>query len=81
MEVDCEMMCKNTGVGAVVQQSGLNEELGQVRYIFSDKTGTLTCNEMMFKCMSIGGKQYGSPAALCPDAKARSVTNFDMMDA
>lgn len=56
MEVDVEMVCKNTGVGAVVQQSGLNEELGQVRYIFSDKTGTLTANEMRFKCMSIGGR-------------------------
>jgi len=40
--------------------SNLNEELGQVDYIFSDKTGTLTKNHMQFKKMSIGTFEYGS---------------------
>jgi phospholipid-transporting ATPase len=42
-----------------VQSSNLNEELGQVEYIFSDKTGTLTCNEMVFRKLVIGSKPYG----------------------
>ena len=42
-----------------VFSSSLNEELGQIEYIFSDKTGTLTCNIMEFKKISINGNSYG----------------------
>jgi len=42
-----------------VKASDLVEEIGQVEMIFSDKTGTLTANEMEFKKCSINLKVYG----------------------
>ncbi|XP_072995802.1 phospholipid-transporting ATPase 1-like isoform X1 [Typha latifolia] len=39
----------------------INEDLGQIRYVFSDKTGTLTENKMEFQRASVYGKDYGNP--------------------
>ena len=43
----------------VVRSMGLNDELGVVTHVFSDKTGTLTCNVMDFRKCSINGTSYG----------------------
>ncbi|XP_053561547.1 phospholipid-transporting ATPase IB [Bombina bombina] len=56
---DRDMYYAETDTPAMARTSNLNEELGQVKYLFSDKTGTLTCNIMNFKKCSIGGVTYG----------------------
>ena len=43
-----------------VQNSNLNEELGQIEFVFSDKTGTLTDNSLDFRKCVIGDTNYGT---------------------
>ncbi|GLU03014.1 hypothetical protein SLE2022_202360 [Rubroshorea leprosula] len=57
---DINMYHAETNTPALARTSNLNEELGQVEYIFSDKTGTLTRNLMEFFKCSIGGEMYGT---------------------
>ncbi|PBP15700.1 phospholipid-translocating P-type ATPase [Diplocarpon rosae] len=57
---DLDMYYDKSDTPAVCRTSSLVEELGMVEYIFSDKTGTLTCNQMEFKECSIGGVQYAT---------------------
>ncbi|KAJ4770396.1 Phospholipid-transporting ATPase [Rhynchospora pubera] len=56
---DMQMYHKESDTPAQARTSNLNEELGQVDTILSDKTGTLTCNSMEFIKCSIGGTAYG----------------------
>uniref|UniRef100_A0A6I8NDG5 Phospholipid-transporting ATPase n=1 Tax=Ornithorhynchus anatinus TaxID=9258 RepID=A0A6I8NDG5_ORNAN len=56
---DMDMYYIENDTPAMARTSNLNEELGQVKYLFSDKTGTLTCNIMNFKKCSIAGVTYG----------------------
>ncbi|KAM3163291.1 Phospholipid-transporting ATPase [Lachancea thermotolerans] len=55
---DLDLYDEATDSPTVVRTSSLVEELGQIEYIFSDKTGTLTRNVMEFKSCSIAGKCY-----------------------
>ena len=64
-----------------VQTSGLNEELGQVHYIFSDKTGTLTKNIMNFRYMVIANKTYGSDLhSKKSEYESKKIVNVDFCD-
>lgn len=56
---DVHMYYEETDRPAHARTSNLNEELGQVDTILSDKTGTLTCNSMEFIKCSVAGTAYG----------------------
>lgn len=57
---DKDMYCSSTNSRFQCRSLNINEDLGQIRYVFSDKTGTLTENKMEFKRASVYGKNYGS---------------------
>lgn len=56
MRKDPEMSDERGGLD--VRNSNLIEEIGQLQFIFSDKTGTLTQNKMNFKKCSVNGVAY-----------------------
>lgn len=65
---DAQMYDPTSNTPAVARSSNLCQELGQVQYVFSDKTGTLTANEMVLRYLSIGSQDL--IASLPPPAPA-----------
>lgn len=56
IDEDVDLYCEETDTPAVAKTTSLVEELGQVQYIFSDKTGTLTRNEMILRQLVVRGE-------------------------
>ncbi|XP_039280829.1 phospholipid-transporting ATPase IA isoform X2 [Nilaparvata lugens] len=61
INMDIDMYHEESNTPAMARTSNLNEELGMVKYIFSDKTGTLTRNVMEFKQCSVADEIYFAP--------------------
>ncbi|GLU14341.1 hypothetical protein SLE2022_309170 [Rubroshorea leprosula] len=79
---DIHMYDEETGKPANARTSNLNEELGQVDTILSDKTGTLTCNQMDFLKCSIAGTAYGVRSSEVEIAAAKQMAmDFEDQDA
>ncbi|XP_053166189.1 phospholipid-transporting ATPase IH isoform X2 [Hemicordylus capensis] len=76
---DEEMFDEETGEGPLVNTSDLNEELGQVEYVFTDKTGTLTENNMEFIECCIEGHVY-VPHVICNGQILHDCAGIDMID-
>ncbi|OHW95188.1 phospholipid-translocating ATPase [Colletotrichum incanum] len=55
---DIEMYDPVTNTPMVANTTTILEDLGQVNYVFSDKTGTLTENVMRFRKMSVAGTAW-----------------------
>lgn len=55
---DKEIWYEKTDQPTLARSWNLSDDLGQIEYIFSDKTGTLTQNLMVFRHCSVGGKMY-----------------------
>jgi len=72
---DKNMYHKETDTCAVAR-STIVSDLGQVQYIFSDKTGTLTQNVMQFKRCSVDGMMFGAPVEKSAPLRRDSGTDF-----
>jgi magnesium-transporting ATPase (P-type) len=72
---DLDMYYPKTDTAALCRTSSLVEELGQIEFVFSDKTGTLTCNEMEFRCCSIAGTAYADVV----DESKENTKTFDAL--
>lgn len=78
---DKHMFDSSSGSRFQCRSLNINEDLGQIRYVFSDKTGTLTENKMEFRRASVNGVNYGSSLLVADpqNIKGKVPKTFDVM--
>lgn len=83
LAIDRRMYAPMTNSMPMMNNSTINENLGRIKYVFSDKTGTLTSNIMNFKKISLKGSTYGTKDSLKNKAlyDRLHITNVDFHDA
>lgn len=61
---DADMYYEKLDLRCTPKSWSIADDLGQVEYVFSDKTGTLTQNVMEFAKCVVGGRPYGNAAGV-----------------
>ncbi|KZV76767.1 phospholipid-translocating P-type ATPase [Peniophora sp. CONT] len=77
---DVDMYYPPLDTACVPKTWNISDDLGQIEYIFSDKTGTLTQNVMEFQKCSIGGVQYGEAITEAQRGAAKREGRADLLD-
>ncbi|KIP01649.1 hypothetical protein PHLGIDRAFT_32482 [Phlebiopsis gigantea 11061_1 CR5-6] len=77
---DVDMYYKPLDAACTPKTWNISDDLGQIEYIFSDKTGTLTQNVMEFQKCSVNGFAYGEGVTEAQRGAAKRQGTDDILD-